>query len=96
MTFGTIGIFRLAEGLFAVMANAAMFILAMDFLGHFQIFFFHLENLRVAIGAFRLVLVHVRLMAEEYRPGTPFGFKFNIPATHFLLLSVYRAQGGKT
>ena len=85
MTLGTVGICRLAEGLFAVMTDAAMFILAMGRLGHFQIFFFHFENFCVTIGTFRFVLAHVRLMAEENRPGASFGFKFYIPAPHFLL-----------
>jgi uncharacterized membrane protein YvlD (DUF360 family) len=91
MAFGTICIRRLGEGLFTIMTNAAMFVLAMFFFGHFQIFFFHFENFGVAIGAFRLVLAHVRFMAEKYRTGASFGFKFYIPTAHLFPLSVNQA-----
>jgi hypothetical protein len=85
MAFGAVSIVCLAEGFFTVMADAAMFILAVGRLGHFQVFFFHLENLRVAIGTFQLLLVHMKIMGEENRPRASFGFKFYIPAPHFLL-----------
>jgi len=95
MAFGTVGIGLLAEGFFAIMADTAMFILAMVLLGHFQVSFFHLENFRVAIGAFRLLLVHVYFMAEKNRPGASFGFKGYISSSHFLL-SEGHPQGNKT
>jgi hypothetical protein len=59
VTFVAIRFGRGAESFFAVMAGAAKFTLFERGLGYFAFALFHLENFRVTIGAFRLVLVHV-------------------------------------
>jgi len=86
MAFGTIGFGGLAESLLAVVADAAMFILAVCILCHLQVFLFHLEDFGVAIGAFSLVLIHMGFVAEKNRSRAPLGFKFNVPAARFFLL----------
>jgi hypothetical protein len=92
MAFGTIGFGGLAEGLLAIVTDAAMLILAMRILRHLQVFLFHLEDLGVTIGAFSLMLVYMRFVAEENRSRAPLGFKFNIPATRFFLLGIGDAE----
>jgi len=86
MAFGAVGFGRLAESLFAVVADAAMLILAVHILRHLQIFLFHLEDFGMAVGAFGLVLVYMGFVTEENGAGAPLGFKFNVPAACFFLL----------
>jgi hypothetical protein len=91
MAFGAVGFGRLAESLFAVVADAAMLILAVRVLCHLQIFLFHLEDFGVAICAFGLVLVYMGFVTEENRSGASLGFKLDVPASGLFLL-----RGGDT
>ena len=86
MAFGTVGFACLGEHLFAVVADPAMFILAVRIFCHLQIFLFHFEDFGVAVGAFELLLGYMVLMTEQDRAGAPFCFKFNVPAARFFLL----------
>jgi hypothetical protein len=95
MAFGAVGIGGLAERLLAVVTDAAMLILAVGVLGHLQIFFFHLEDLGVTVGAFGLVLVHMGFVAEKYGSGAPLGFKLDIPAAGLFLLRIGDAERRK-
>ncbi len=96
MAFGAVGILILAESFCAVMAYPAVLILTMSLSGHLQVFFFHLENFGVAVGAFQFVLIDMGFMAEEDRAAAPLGFKFDVPAADFFLLSIGHIEGGKT
>ena len=86
MALGAVGFGGLTERLFAVVADATMLILAVHILRHLQIFFFHLEDFGMAVGAFELLLGYMVLMTEQDRAGAPFCFKFNVPAARFFLL----------
>jgi len=96
MAFGAVGFRSLAESLFAVMTNPAKLILSMRFLRHLEIFFFHLEDLRVAVRAFQLMLVHVRLRAEKNGSRASFGLKFDITSAHLLGLGIGEVESRKT
>jgi hypothetical protein len=96
MAFGAIGFLALAESLIAVVAYAAVLVFAMSLFGHFQVFFFHLEDFRVTIGAFLFGLINVVFVAEENGAATSLGFEFNIPAACFFLLPVGHVEGCKT
>jgi hypothetical protein len=92
MALGAVGFGGLTERLFAVVADATMLILAVHILRHLQIFFFHLEDFGMAVGAFGLVLVHMGFVTEENGSGAPLGFKFNVPAARFFLLGIGDAE----
>jgi len=92
MAFGTVGFGGLAKSLFTVVTDATMFILAVRILRHLQVFLFHLEDFGVAIGAFRLMLVHMGFVAEQNGSSASLGFKFNVPATGFFLLGIGDAE----
>jgi len=88
MALAAVGFGGLAESFLAVVANAAMFILAVRFFRHLQIFLFHLEDFCMAVGAFGLVLVHMGFMAEKNGAGASRGLKLDVPPARLLLLRI--------
>jgi len=64
-------------------------------LKHFGFAPFHLEYLGMAVGAFKLMLVDVGLMAKSYRPRTSSRFKSDVAPPYFFLLSIAQANGNK-
>lgn len=64
-------------------------------LHHFSFAFLHLEYFGMAIGAFKLLLVDVVLMAKRYHPGAPSRFKLYIAAAYLFLLSIAHANRNK-
>jgi hypothetical protein len=94
MALGAVGFGRLAESLFPVVAYAAVLILPVSLLGHFQVLFLHGENLGVAVGAFALVRCHVALMTECDWVRT-LGGKLDVPSPDLLRLGKSDAQDGE-
>ena len=94
MALGAVGFGRLAESLFPVVAYAAVLILPVSLLGHFQVLFLHGENLGVAVRALGLMLAHMGFMAENDRVR-PFGGKLDISSPDLLRLGKSDAQEGE-
>jgi hypothetical protein len=94
VALGAVGFGRLAESLFPVVAYAAVLILPVSLLGHFQVLFLHGENFGVTVGAFRLLRCHVVFMAESDWVR-PFGGKLDIPSPDLLRLGKSDAQDGE-
>jgi hypothetical protein len=94
MAFSALRILVLAEGLFPVVAYAAMLVLPVSLLGHFEVLFLHGENLGMAVGAFRLLGCHVGFMTENDRVRS-LGSKFNIPSPDLFRLGKSDAQDGE-
>jgi hypothetical protein len=94
MAFSALRILVLAEGLFPVVAYAAMLVLPVSLLGHFEVLFLHGENLGMAVGAFHLLGRHVVFMTEKDGVRS-LGSKFNISPPDLFRLGKSDAQGGE-
>ena len=64
-------------------------------LKHFGFALFHLEYFGMAVGAFKLMLADVGLMAKSYRPRTSSRFKLDVAPAYFFLLSIAHPDGNK-
>jgi hypothetical protein len=94
MALGAVGFGRLAESLFPVVAYAAVLILPVSLLGHFQVLFLHGENLGVTVRALGFVLAHMGFMTKNDRVR-PFWGKLDVPSPDFLRLGKSDAQDGE-
>ena len=94
VALGAVGFGRLAESLFPVVADPAVFVLPVSLLGHFQVLFLHGKDLGMAVRALAFVLGHMGFMTENDRVR-PFRGKLDIASPDLLRLGKSDAQEGE-